>query len=111
MSDDASQTLIPPSFVALYLTPGRPWSKPSEPRHVIAERYEFCEDLAQMLVDEAKARLWELKIGEDDVLQRIHRGLVAGSPAALDAAQARWVITRLAELLGWQPLPPVAEAP
>ena len=104
MSDEHSQTIIPPSFIALYLTPGRPYMKPSEPRHVIAERYEFCEDLAQMLVDEARARLWDLKIGEDEVLRRIHQGLLGGAPAALDAAQAQWVVTRLAELLGWQPL-------
>ena len=103
MSDD-SQITIPPSFIALFVEPGRHHNRPSAPRQVIAERYEFCEDLATLLVDHAQAQLWDLKVGEEDVLDRIHRGLLAGSPATLDAAQARWVITRLAELLRWQPL-------
>src|SRR5688572_29718125 len=100
---DINQIAIPPSFVNLFIEPGRP-NKPTEPRAVIAERYEFCEDLAMLLVDHAQAQLWDLKIGEVEVLQRIHRGLLAGAPAALDAAQAGWVVTRLAELLRWPPL-------
>ena len=102
MSDD-NQIAIPPSFIALFVEPGR-YNKPSQPRSVIAERYEFCEDLATALVDTAQARAWDLKVGEEEVLQRIHQGLRAGEPAALDAAQARWVVTRLAELLGWPAL-------
>ena len=43
MSDD-SQIAIAPSFIALFIEPGR--YKPSTSRQVIAERYEFCEDLA-----------------------------------------------------------------
>lgn len=110
MSDDESQTPIPPSFIALFIEPGRRYDKPSAPRHVIAERYEFCEDLAQMLVEQAQIRLWDLKIGEEEVLKRIHQGLLAGPSPALDAAQAQWVATRLAELLRWQPLPSAPSA-
>lgn len=102
MSDD-NQITIPPSFIALFVVPGR-INKPSQTRAVIAERYEFCEDLATVLVDHAQAQLWDLKIGEEEVLKRIHQGLLAGPPSALDAAQAQWVVTRLAELLRWQPL-------
>ena len=101
MSDD-NQIAIPPSFVALFVEPGRV-RKPGATRAVIGERYEFCEDLATALVDRAQALLWDLKIGRDEVLLRLHRGLIEG-PQALDAAQARWVLTRLAELLGWPPL-------
>lgn len=104
MSDEY-QIEIPPSFMALYLRPGR--LKPTAPRAVVAERYEFCEDLATMLTDHAKTMLFDLGITEEDVLERCHRGLVVeGSSTA--PAEAQWVVQRLAELLGW-PCPPWAE--
>lgn len=97
MSDD-HQIEIPPSFIALYLDPGR--IKPNAPRAVVAERYEFCEDLATLLTDHAKTMLFDLGITEEDVLERCHRGLlVEGSGTG--PAEAQWVIRRLAELLGW----------
>jgi len=100
VSED-SQIIIPPSFIALFVPPGG--VKPRASRQHIAERYEFCEDLAQMLTDTASTKLFELGVTEGDVLQRIHQGLaVAGAP--VDAAEARWVVTRLAELLGWPAL-------
>lgn len=98
MPDDHSQILIPPSFVALFVPPGR--IRPSEPREHIAERYELCEDFAQMLVETATTKRFELGAHEEDVLERIGRGLhEPGSP--LTGAEARWVLTRLRELLGW----------
>lgn len=98
MSED-SQIVVPASFVALYLMPGR--SRPTASRAEIAERHELCEDLAQMLTEEAKLKLWELGVTEVDVLQRVHQGLQAeGTP--LSQAEAGWVICRLAELLGWE---------
>lgn len=97
MSDD-SQFVVPPSFIALFVPPGR--IKPTESREFIAERYEWCEDLATMLMDTARQKLWELGITEADVLQRVHQGLLDGG-IGLDAAQAQWVIRRLAELLEW----------
>lgn len=97
MSDDG-QIQVPPSFVALYLMPGS--ARPNAPRAQITERHEFCDDLAQMLTEPAQARLWDLGITESDVLQRMHKGLLAeGSPVS--EPEARWVICRLAELLGW----------
>ena len=97
MSDD-SQFVVPPSFIALFVPPGR--IKPTESREFIAERYEWCEDLATMLMDTARQKLWDLGITEADVLQRVHQGLLDGG-IGLDAAQAQWVIRRLAELLEW----------
>jgi hypothetical protein len=95
---DEHQTEIPPSFIALYIAPGR--SRPSAGRAEIGERYEFCEDLAQLLTEHAKAMLFELGITEGDVLERCHRGLcVDGAP--VHRTEAAWVIRRLAELLGW----------
>lgn len=97
MSDD-DQTFIPRSFIDLFVDPGR--IKPREPREVIARRYEFCEDLAQMLTETARTRLWELGVTESDVLERIERGLIGGD-AGVDEAEARWIATRLRELLDW----------
>lgn len=100
MSDE-SQIVVPASFVALFLPPGR--SKPSAPRAEIAARHEFCDDLAQMLTEQASTKRWELGVTEADVLERIHRGLLAG-PAIVSVAEAGWVTCRLAELLDW-PIP------
>jgi len=98
VSED-SQILVPASFLALYLAPGR--IRPNASRQEIAERYEFCEDLANLLVDQAKAVLFDLGVAEEDVLERIHAGLCSGD-SGVNAAQAWWVTRRLAELLGWE---------
>ncbi len=100
MSDD-NQTYIAPSFVEMFVPPGA--IKPREPRSVIASRYELCEDMAQMLIDPAKARLFELGIAESDVLERMHRGLLVDG-SVLSTDEAGWVVRRLAELLDWPPI-------
>jgi len=97
MSDE-SQIVVPPSFIALFVAPGR--TRPGENREFIVERHELCEDLATLLTDTSRTRLWELGITEADVLQRIGRGL-PGSALGLSAGEQRWVVTRLAELLDW----------
>jgi hypothetical protein len=96
MSDE-SQITVPPSFVALFIPEGR--IKPTETKEVIAQRYELCEDFAQMLVDRAQTRQWELGMTEGDVLQRIGAGLEGSE--VFGPAERAWVMTRLAELLGW----------
>ena len=99
--DEDSQIVIPPSFIALFVPPGR--IKPTASRQHMAERYEFCEDLAQMLTETASTKLFELGVAESDVLTRMRSGLLMpGGP--VDAAEAGWVVSRLAELLGW-PMP------
>jgi hypothetical protein len=98
MSDD-NQIEVPPSFIALFVEPGR--IKPNAPRAEIQQRYEFCEDLASMLTETAQSRLWELGITEADVLARIHGGLLSGE-VGVNATEAQWVLRRLAELLGWE---------
>ena len=95
---DESQVVVPQSFVALFVEPGR--VKPNVPREHILERYELCEDLATMLMEHAKTKLWELGVRESDVLVRIHRGLLTGD-AGVSAPEAEWVSRRLAELLQW----------
>jgi hypothetical protein len=97
MNDD-NQFVIPPSFIALYVPPGK--TRPSATREVIAARYEFCEDMATMLTEHARAVMFELDADEALVLDRVLRGLlVEGS--VVDPSEARWVVVRLAELLGW----------
>lgn len=104
MSDE-HQIEIPPSFTALYLDPGR--TRPSAPRAVVTQRYEFCEDLANMLTEHAKTMLFDLGITEDDVLERCHRGLCVDG-GSTSPAEAEWVTRRLAELLGWD-CPPLSD--
>lgn len=111
MSED-SQILVPESFIALYRQPRR--LKLSASREEISARHEFCDDLAQMLTDQAQTKLWEMGVTEADVLERMLLGLsMEGS--VVSAAEAVWVTTRLAELLGWQalmdPSAPKAQAP
>jgi hypothetical protein len=95
---DHNQTQLPRSFIELFIPPGK--MKPSETREVIAARYDLCEDMAQMLTEHASAKLFELGVTENDVLERMHLGLLQG-PAAVTAPEARWIVCRLAELLGW----------
>ena len=96
MSEE-NQFIVPPSFIALFVPPGR--LKPMEPRETIAERYELCEDLAQMLTEHALAKKFELGVAEEDVLERISAGLRTGG--VVTEAEAVWIIRRLAELLNW----------
>ncbi len=103
MNDDDNQILIPDSFLALYSRPGS--LKLTEPAARVRERYELCEDLAQMLMEPAGSKLHERGMSEADVLGQMQAGLaVEGSP--VQPPEAEWVVRRLAELLGWEALPP-----
>lgn len=95
-ASEDSQVVLPESFIALYRVPGR--LKLSAPRAEIAERHEFCDDLAQMLTERAQTLLWELGVTEADVLQRVGQGLL---DAGLQGGEPAWVLRRLAELLDW----------
>lgn len=95
------QIEIPPSFMALFVDPGR--QKPNTPRDVVAGRYELCEDMANMLTQTASDKLLSLGITEEDVLAQCFRGLT-GAGAVVTEPEAGWVIRRLAELLQWPPL-------
>jgi hypothetical protein len=122
VSED-SQIVVPPSFIALFVPPGR--IKPTASRQTIAARYDLCEDLAQMLTETARAKQFELGVDEATVLERMLRGLLEQGATSMDAtkdgatdgatdaseppgivtaAEAQWVVRRLAELLDWPPL-------
>ena len=96
--DESHQIPIPPSFTALYLPPGR--HKPSLAWPALAARYELCEDMAQMLTEQASSQQFAQGIGEDQALEHCLQGLLA-APGVLCEAEARWVVCRLAELLQW----------
>ncbi len=96
--DDDNQIHVPESFVALY-TAAR-GGRLTQPASHVRERYEFCEDLAQMLTEQASARQFESGASEQEVLRRMRDGL-AGDRSAVTPAEAGWVVLRLAELLGW----------
>ena len=98
MSED-NQIDIPASFIAIFVAPGR--QKPSEPRHVVADRYELCEDMATMLTETAKNMQFSLGISEHEVLVRTQRGLT-GDDAVVSVPEAQWVMQRLAELVDWE---------
>ncbi len=89
---------IPPSFMALFLPPGH--IKPTLGQRDMAARYELCEDLAQLLTEQAAQMQADLGITEELVLQQCEAGLI-NTPAVLSPAEARWVVCRLAELLHW----------
>jgi hypothetical protein len=94
--DDDNQIVIPESFIALFVRPGR--SKPAEPYVTILQRYELCEDLASALVDQATIKKWELGVETQDIVQRIGQGLTSGA-AGISDTEAEWVCKRLTELM------------
>ena len=96
MTDDY-QIIIPPSFLGLY-SDAR--GRLQIPLAELRERYDLCEDLAQQLVDTARNVYLDMGIAEDEVLRRCRAGLI-NEPATVPEAEADWVVTRLAELLGW----------
>jgi hypothetical protein len=105
--DESNQTFIPPSFSALFVPPGK--FRPTLGARAMAARHELCEDMAQMLTEQASTQQFALGITEDLALERCLQGLLA-APQVLSEAEARWVICRLAELLQW-PLPVWAITP
>ncbi|MDD2547147.1 MAG: hypothetical protein PHI55_12830 [Burkholderiaceae bacterium] len=96
MPDD-NQIFVPPSFIALYTDARQRLRAPAEE---VRERYGLCEDLATLLVDQAQT-LYHVQLpSEEGILREMHRGL-QGPGAVVSPAEATWVVSRLAELLGW----------
>jgi hypothetical protein len=106
MSDD-NQIYLPESFTALYVPPGK--VKPILGHRDMAQRYELCEDLANLLTEQAANQQFTLSITEELVLQQCELGLLA-EPAVVSPLEARWVVCRLAELLNW-PMDQLLQAP
>lgn len=95
--NEENQIEVPPSFIALHADArGRLRIAKSELR----QRYEWCEDMAQMLVERAQQVHHDLGVAQDQVIARIGAGL-ADPTSQVDTAESTWVLRRLAELLGW----------
>ncbi|TFY96322.1 ATPase with chaperone activity [Ramlibacter humi] len=97
--DDSNQIEVPPSFLALYSTPSG--TRLIQPMAFVRERYELCEDLAQMLVDQASTAQFKSGAPEVEVLRAMREGLRAEG-SAVEPPEANWVVLRLAELLQWE---------
>lgn len=91
------QIYVPPSFLALYSDARQRLQAPAA--EVIA-RYELCEDLANLLVDQAQTLYHVQAPSEAEILRRIHAGLCAEG-SSVTGTEAGWIVTRLAELLVW----------
>ena len=100
--DDPNQIEVPPSFQALFATPSG--HRLTQPMAFVRERYELCEDMAQMLTEQAGAVAFKSGASEAEVLERMRRVLLDGG-TGLEEREAGWVVLRLAELLGWEPPP------
>jgi hypothetical protein len=97
--DDPNQIEVPPSFLALFSSPSG--HRLLQPMALVRQRYELCEDLAQMLTERAASDQFRSGAGEREVLQGMELALSQeGSP--VQPAEASWVVRRLAELLDWE---------
>lgn len=105
--DDFNQIEVPPSFVALFTPPGG--HRLTRPMAEVRDRYELCEDMAQMLTEQAGTLQFKTGGSERDVLSTL-RAALSGPESVLEPVELSWVLTRLAELLGWEPPAPAAEA-
>lgn len=96
--EDTNQVFVPDSFTALYKN-ARTQRMSLAWKDFLA-RYEYCEDLANLLQETARNMMFELHISEEDVFERVYAGLaIDGSGASPD--EAFWILQRLAELIGW----------
>lgn len=94
--DETCQIDIPQSFTALYVRPGR--NMPDRPWMEVHARYEQCEAIASMLQVTAAKMMHDLRITEQDVLERCYQGLrMQGQP--FSKQEAIWIGRSLAEVL------------
>jgi len=103
--DGGNQIEVPPSFVALFTAPGG--QRLTQPAAAVRERYELCEDLAQMLCEQASTAAFKSGASASEVLTGLQAALSAGD-GALQASEPAWVVARIAELLDWDFSPPPA---
>jgi hypothetical protein len=93
---DHNQTLVPESFLSLYVRNGRPVLE----RRALEARYENAESLAQQIAavmvsipaDDAAAQL--------EAFRSVKASLLTGALEGCEP-EATWVITRVAEICEW----------
>ncbi len=95
---EGNQLTVAPSFAALYADRS---GRVRRPLAEVLARYEFCEDLASHLVEQAQILYHREAPSEAGVLLGMHAALRTDE-SLLNAAEAGWVVQRLAELLEWK---------
>lgn len=96
--DPDNQIEVPASFAALYTAPGG--QRLLQPASHVRDRYELCEDMAQMLTEQAAAAHFKSGGPEGEVLRQMQSAL--GAPEApVSPEEAEWVVRRIAEIVGW----------
>lgn len=81
--------------MALYVLPGR--IKPSVSRLEIEQRYDLCEDLAQLMFQTMQDNMHELDLPVDIVMPRV-AAILHEPNLNLTDAESGWVLSRLNEL-------------
>ena len=104
--DDFNQIEVPPSFLALFTSPGG--HRLLQPMATVRARYELCEDLAQLSAEQAASAHFKSGGSEHETLARMELAL-SDAGTGLEPGEVAWVVTRLAEVLGWE-LPRPAQA-
>jgi hypothetical protein len=95
---DHNQTLLPDSFLALYVRNDRPLIGRDE----LEARYEIAETIA-LRVAEVVVHVPDDDAGaQREALQSVRESLLT-PPAALSEDEATWVIARVLEICEWQP--------
>ena len=97
------QIPLPASFQALY-SDAR--GRLQVPIAELRARYEWCEDLAQLLVERVGLQPQDGWQDQQRLLRQCRDGLAGEAQgshgaAAQTPAEADWIVRRLAELLGW----------
>lgn len=97
------QIPLPASFQALYADAR---GRLQVPLGDVRTRYEWCEDLAQLLAESVGLQPQDGWQDQQRLLRQCQEGLGEGGEGTADAAaqtagEADWIVRRLAELLGW----------
>ena len=101
MSNDR-KSMISTSFVTLYMDPEH--ASPIVPMSAIEERYALCKEKISMLTLFTKDMLICRHIQTSEVLARCHQVMQLGQ-GAMSEQESDWAVGRLAQSLGWAPLP------
>jgi hypothetical protein len=96
---DHNQTLVPDSFLALYVRHGRPLLERKE----MEARYESAELLAEQIAAVVASVPPDDPASQREALQAVKTSLLADLLLKREP-EAAWVVTRAAEICEWGPL-------
>ena len=96
---DHNQTLVPDSFLALYVRHGRPLLERKE----MEARYESAELLAEQIAAVVANVPADDAAAQREALHAVKASLLADLLAEREP-EATWVVTRAAEICEWGPL-------